>query len=267
MKVAILGCGPAGMIAAHSLESNDVLRDNIDIFDKDPSPNPIQGAQFLHKPIVHDHINGEAPDGIIHVAKIGTKECYAEKVYGDSTIMTSFGSSAAVIPAWSLDRVYERLWEEFNHRIEELEINPDVLREDIIPHYDLVLSSIPPDTYCTNPAHDFHAVEIMISDPVDTIEIENFILYNGRSGDLWYRASNIFGHSWFEYGTDYMRNHDGRSIVDWSNRIGYKPTGTTCDCLVGPKFSRIGRFGRWDRSVLLHNVPDQVNHLIARATA
>src|SRR5262245_15995908 len=83
IRVVVLGCGPAGLLAAHaaSLYGCDVRILSI------RQPSIISGAQFLH-----EHIPGVTGDidGHVLFMKAGTAGGYAKKVYGNSRIPTSW---------------------------------------------------------------------------------------------------------------------------------------------------------------------------------
>lgn len=280
-RYLILGSGPAALIAARTLKYNGVDDDHIRILSQDKKPSEIRGAQFLHRPIFGGE---EKPDAVVSVARLGSAPGYAKKVYGDERMPTSFTNGEVEIDAWSLVRSYERLWEEFFPSIEEMTIEVRAFRELVeSEEYDEIISTIPPQSYCSNPVHEFKAVSILLSDePLDDLIAENVILYSGRPEDSWYRMSNLFGEQGIEFGSegesfasDNINDMPQSELVDdimsaiWTRksiRIGRKPMGTTCDCGFNPEgkpnLLRVGRFGAWDRKVLLHQVQSQVASIL-----
>lgn len=105
-EVAIIGCGPAGLLAAHAAVLCDyaptVLAARVE-------PSPTAPAVFIHRPIP-DLCSAE-PDAVVRFVKRGTSHGYAQKVYGDPEHPTSwekFGAEA--MPAWALAPVYGELW-------------------------------------------------------------------------------------------------------------------------------------------------------------
>ena len=66
------------------------------------------------------------------------------------------------------------------------------------------------------------------------------MVYNGDPLWTWYRASLIDGHAALES----TKPFSGA----WS---GVKPLATTCDCY--RQIKRVGRFGRWQKGVLVHH--------------
>lgn len=272
-KVLILGCGPAGLIAARTLEQNGLDTDQFDIVADEAQPSRIGGAQFLHRPLF-----GETePDAMISVAKIGDSYGYAEKVYGKSGEVTSFDRlplhRSDEVEAWSLIKAYERLWEDYRPGIHERHIDDEAFAEYLNGgEYTEIISTIPPSSYCHNPVHDFESVPILIAQsPMDEFPADNFVLYSGRLDDAWYRISCIFGEESLEFGSggDPQVTEDMRAEANRLNPdhivTGMKPTRTTCDCGFGhphTKLLRVGRFGSWDRRVLLHQVPSQVASIL-----
>jgi hypothetical protein len=269
----IIGCGPAALIAAHTLEQKWVDPALIRIISKEREPSKIGGAQFLHRPIF-----GETePDAQISMMKMGTGLGYAEKVYGNASIGTSFDrmvlEPSEEIEAWSLQAAYTKLWEEYEDRIEIQHVDDEVFAELLdSEEYGQIICTIPPEAYCSHPEHVFEKVPILIGvDPMDEIQADNFVIYNGRLDDAWCRYSAVFGQVSYEFGSeggklDYKQMEElaGPFLFDTHLR-GVKPTKTDCDCGYGhptTKLLRVGRFGMWDRKRLLHQVPSQVAEVL-----
>ncbi|HEY7420289.1 MAG TPA: hypothetical protein VH593_34240, partial [Ktedonobacteraceae bacterium] len=83
IRAVVLGCGPAGLLAAHACSLNGA---DVRIFSL-KRPSYISGAQYLHQAI--PGLSG-APDGDIMITKVGTREGYAKKVYGNANKATSW---------------------------------------------------------------------------------------------------------------------------------------------------------------------------------
>jgi hypothetical protein len=264
MRIAILGNGPAGLIAAHTLlTSVDGLgKDDIDIFDIKSEPSSIGGAQYLHRSILEPD---SQPDGYVSFVQIGSPSIYARKVYGSPHVPTSWDHYSGDVPAWSLASQYERLFTAWKRRM-KLAAFDCVRLEELVESlaYDQVYSSIPAPHICKRPdLHAFGRAVITIREiPEEPYQPNNIVIYSGREEDEWYRASQIFGHRWLEYGGGSHPFKPGEQ----SAFTGFKPLATTCDCF--PEVERIGRYGTWERKLLLTDVPDQVRAaLAARALA
>lgn len=236
--VAILGCGPTAMIAAHAVKLSG--RQPV-MFSKEKAMSPIPGAVYLHSPIA-DLVDVFNPEGRVIFRKIGDRTHYARKVYGDPDAHVSwlkFGDGEER-PAWSLQKAYEKLWEKYEHLIIEQSISaPDLSAMTV--DYPLVISSIPAAEICERPyRHYFPRRPIWITDEAQEGCCENEIIYNGDPYDQWCRTSILFG----EHSTEYPSEYPGA-------REGYKVMDTNCDC--HPSVLRVGRFGKWQRGVLTHH--------------
>jgi hypothetical protein len=258
MKAAVLGYGPAGLIAAKTLVDEGIDVDVIGAGGK----SVIGGAQYLHAPILNaEHVTD--PEGLIEFIKIGDRDGYAQKIYPDASIDVSWDHYEGSQPAWALGPVYDLLWKHFEHQLVHDIFNGMSLSMLLeTGKYDIVFSSIPAHALCLFPSsHGFPRVNIKLVNH-GVIKADNVVLYSGRPGDQWYRTSKIFGEEWTEFGSQsdavvmYADEEDGGHRIAEVHQ-GFKPLGTNCDC--HPDVVRIGRFGLWDRKILLHHVPEQVH--------
>src|SRR5215470_19138644 len=97
MKVAVLGCGPAGLMAAYACTVEGLTPH---IYSK-PNKSIIIGAQYLHLPI--PNITLPEPEVEIKYVKVGTPEGYARKVYGNEAAPTSWDRfSEGLHKGWGL---------------------------------------------------------------------------------------------------------------------------------------------------------------------
>lgn len=242
------------MIAAHTLIEAGADRNEIDIISKEKCKSTIGGAQFLHEPIFKD----DEPDAEISIVHIGEGAGYATKVYGHPEIETSWDDHDTVQIAWGLQSTYERLWERLEDRI-LVEVADWIDGEEaaaISEHYATVVSTIPAECICTNPDHSFPSTKFFMFPCVPSPVPLNVIMYSGRMNEeTWHRQSNIMGYSWREYP---WSEHDRVEEIGGEPLYGAKPMGTNCDCAQKLGIVKAGRFGAWDKKVLLHDVPKQV---------
>lgn len=274
MKVAVLGCGPAGLLATHA-----AVQEGCEVEIIAPgSPSKIAGAQYIHSAIPDATEPGDIE--MVTYAKVGTKEGYARKVYGTEDAPVSWDIfGIGEYPAWPMERVYERLWQ----RYLEDEVHPVVHIPASIngqwvhlnaSKYDLILSSIPVNSMCLRPDHMFKGQKVYIGE-VPIIGVRNLVVYNGREDEPWYRASNLFGHASMEISAaaweHEMELGDGPTYSQHTGPAytlmkGIKPIHTNCDChLHHPNYKRIGRFGTWSKGVLVsHAYRDALNTIAAR---
>jgi hypothetical protein len=262
--VAVLGCGPAGLLAAHAAEQ---LGFYVRIYSK-KRKSDIGGAQYLHDAI--PGLTSERPDGELNYVKWGSREGYAARTYGSPEAPCSWDLfPTGLCPAWSLRRIYDQLWERFESDIFDQTINAKSVHDlegngwiviNSIPlmqlcekQSDLLLGGFPPG-HPEQTAHQFPAQRIWLAN-IDMRDgalgtPDNTIIYNGASvesifSNPWYRVSRVFGQVWTEW-SDHHPPREGGPAVE-----GFKPLHTDCDC--HPDVIRVGRFGQWKKGVLVHH--------------
>lgn len=232
-EVAIIGCGPAGLLAAHAVTLAGL---EPVVFSKDAEPSPRAAATFLHRAI--PELTRDFPDDYIRFIKRGDAHGYAQKVYGDPEAPTSwakFGEQAQ--PAWQLSPVYADLWDRYGGEVRECEITARravALAED----FPAVINTAPAPAICFGDC-DFPSRQIWIREGAEIGTPRNSMVYSGSPLDAWYRSSDLFGVESAEYG------HFVRDA-----RRGMKVLPTNCRC--HPTIIRAGRWGTWRPGVLLH---------------
>lgn len=137
MDIAILGCGPAGLLTALAVEERGFNPVIYSIAKKSIMP----GAQFLHEYIdgasqPEDHLS-------IDFRKKGTKEGYATKVYGSPDASCSWDDfPSGAVEAWSLAGAYDRLWARYGDQVIDVEITERLL-DGIEQRFALAFSTVP----------------------------------------------------------------------------------------------------------------------------
>lgn len=234
--VAILGCGPAGLLAAHAAYE---AGESVTIYSK-KKPSPIGGAQFLHRAI--PGLTSDNPDGLVNFLHVGDPAVYAEKVYGDPKAETSWGSYAdGHHEIWNMHQAYQKLWRRYEHLIIEWEVTPEFVK-GLLDSFDIVMSAIPLRGICVR-QHSFESQRVYISSKASFPgSVENLIIYNGSPKTPWYRSSLIFGHG----GTEWTVLPPEREFT----KI-HKPLRTDCTCWSG--LYRLGRYGAWKKNLLTHH--------------
>lgn len=244
MKVAVLGCGPAGLLAAHAATE---LECEVDIYSQ-KQMSQIGGAQYLHEAI--PGITDEAPATKLSYVKIGDSRGYAEKVYGSPFAPTSWTAfPEGEYPAWSTQQAYRALWSLYSSRIRECFVTPDQPPR-LAAEYDFVLSTIPVLSTCkVRHEHKFTSQAVVLYPQAMAYGVDDLIIYNGRESDTWYRSSKIFGYGWTEWSVascPEVVRHQASAVS------GIKPIDTDCSCHFGlGNFHRLGRFGQWRKAVLI----------------
>lgn len=234
MKVAILGCGPAGLMAAHAVHG---LGHEPVIFSK-KSQSAIGGAQYLHKPL--PAVTSNTPDGKVNFVKYGHEKGYAKKVYGDPYVPTSWHDyDEGYHDIWNLRKAYERLWKKYDKNIHDIKLDADTVK-DIQQEYGTVLSTVPLVAICGNPTHTFDCQDVWIIYGKAVEGGEDRIIYDGTGDFPWYRWSYIFGWKGIEYS----------QMVPGGMHLR-KPLRNTCNC--HRDVLRLGRYGCWTKGVLTHH--------------
>lgn len=250
-KVLILGCGPAGLMAAAAAES---LGMEPTIVSK-KRKSEMYGAQYLHEPIP-DYSPDRGFD--VKYLLVGSSDDYRRKVYGDARTTVSPDELAEDHEGWDIRSTYDNLWGRFQDRITNTPFNggADVtffvakaLESEEFAHY---ISTVPAPLLCTNAAHVFPSQKVWaIGDapergvfcPITTADL-NTVICSGSPDNSWYRTANILGYRTAEWPENRRPPIEGLAQVS-------KPIKTNCDCL--PMVHRLGRYGKWEKGVLSHS--------------
>jgi hypothetical protein len=253
--IVIIGAGPAGLMAAHAV----VEAGHNPYIIAPVKKSKIFGAMFLHRAI--PGITPDEPEMKIHVKKRGTREGYADKVYGDPTHPVSWDKfQKGSIPAWSLERAYFKLWAMYSGFIHPGEVKHWETRR-LTDNYPLVFCTAPKPILCRG-NHEFRGQSIWViveqADNTGWYEME----YNGQEIQGWYRYSKINGYHAWEYSgepgkgeLEIQASIKGREVV-----TGLKPLGNDCDC--HPDLWTLGRFGKWQKDVLTHHAYEEATRAL-----
>lgn len=265
MKVGILGCGPAGLIAAHAAVQTG---HEVQIFSK-RRKSEMFGAQYLHAPIPG---MTDLPPVEVDYRWMGSYEGYRRKVYGNLDVERMTGVKVSPEDfggkhlAWDIRRTYDNLWSEYSDYVTDVEqISGRWVNEMLESgRYDLVISTIPAPALCwpapDGNVHFFNSQDIyalgdapergIFAKDVFTV-VPNTILCNGEENPSWYRAARVFGYTTIEWPST-----AGRPAPPFAGvtKVG-KPLNTNCDCF--PSVLRLGRFGQWQKGVLVNHVWEQ----------
>lgn len=250
-RAAILGCGPAGIFAAHALVQSEW---EVSIFSKHRKSHMF-GAQYLHQPIPGLSV---APSQTIHYRLEGGVQQYAEKVYEGKLSARSVSPAYLSGPAeaWDIREAYNRGWSNYYHLVVNMHVEPSVIRS-LCQSFDLVVSTIPAPAVCGDLSgkHEFYSQRIWaIGDAPERgiyapVRTEPWtVRCNGEKEPRWYRASNVFGYNTVEWPGPKAPPVENIAAVD-------KPISTNCDCWSDlGNFVRGGRFGVWRKGVLSHEI-------------
>jgi hypothetical protein len=267
-RAAILGCGPAGLFAAHALVQRGW---SVKVFSK-KRRSEMFGAQYLHRPI--DGLTVSDPVEVEYRLLGGTVEEYREKIYGPNPVKTSVEALEQTHQAWDIREAYYAAWDLYEPIIENVpDISPESLGvskwdPDASPiqprsliemtRWDAVINTIPLPLLCYSD-HQFQSAKVWaVGDapergtyapyraPLNTIQCS-------ASRDVgWYRAANVFGYVTVEW------PHSRKPPIPGLAEV-VKPISHNCNCwhFKGSKFQAFGRYGSWTKGVLSHHAYDQ----------
>ena len=248
MKVAILGCGPAGLLAAHACSS---WADEVEIYTKDAVPSYISGAQYLHSSI--PLLTSKSPFAMIKYVRFGTKEGYASKIYGSEDAPSSWDKFPDEVPAWPLQEYYDLLWDRWRKNMRELDVDEFRIK-DLAGEYDYVFSSVPLPSIM--PGGTFTTERVWISNKPSRATDPMTIVYNGFQTESWYRRSNLFGHESIECPQSAKAEELAFLGEGWV--LVRKPVACTQQQILPSNVELIGRYGRWEKGQLVDHVYKQV---------
>lgn len=251
MKVLVLGCGPAGLMAAQGVVDANIANGGlgdvqISIVSR-KVPSQLFGAQYLHRPIP-----GATPTGPITVSYQlrGNVDDYRRKVYG--SMWTGTVSPEDLMDehqAWDIRGTYRFLWSLWHGFIQDGHVDPATLTRLMGDGPDLIINSIPRPSLC-HEGHAFGSTKITAAGDAPELGIrlpfscpEGMVVCNGEENPSWYRMSRVFGHTTVEW-------PDGITVPVSTCSVVVKPTNHDCNCF--PDVKHVGRYGKWEKGVLSH---------------
>jgi hypothetical protein len=247
---AVLGCGPAGLFAAHAMVENGW---SVRVFSK-ARQSHMYGAQYLHAPVPGLTPEEEEPELVMYELR-GNASGYREKVYGSIPVKVSPEALTMRHDAWDIRAAYDMAWKLYGESVEDTLITPEWLTSGVLDEFHTVVSSVPLPILCADKdAHEFHAARIWaygdaprhgqyapFRPPVQTV------ICDGTKDTGWYRASNIHGYVTMEW--PYGKRPPLPGIAEVA-----KPIYSTCNCHTNHRwrFVKVGRYGTWSKGVLSH---------------
>jgi len=253
-RVTILGCGPAGLAAAAAVVSSG---QEAVIVSNTREPSRQYGCQYLHAPIPGYE---NAPHARVGYWLIGTAEEYRQKVYGDKWQgKVSPEDFIGEHDAWDIRWTYREMWSRLiDGGLAWIHVDEPIADGRIPPCvYDLrserIISTIPAPALCWKKEHEFRYHAIFANgSTTESPRTDNMIICDGTDQNAWYRISNVFGYKTTEWAKAPIGTRGGVMVP--------KPLVTDCDC--HPEIHRVGRYGKWQKSYLVHEVYPEVMELV-----
>ena len=259
-RVAILGAGPAGLMAAQAAYERGY---EPTIFSRPPlgdragsvAKSDLHGCQYLHAPVPNPSFAGGSGHAVAYTLR-GTSEGYRMKVYGttDSRVAVSPDEYGNAEPhmAWDLRLVYEKLWHRWEPKMRPMNITPEEVHIMLgRGAWAKVFSTVPAHALCMDPAHQFRAQSVWAMGQREGSQDFPFacppftVVCNGERDTGWYRIANVFGMTTVEWAGEKKPPIKGVVRVE-------KPLDTNCTCHQEAGLVRLGRFGKWQKGVLVH---------------
>lgn len=240
-RVAILGCGPAGLLCAWAVEQAGL--EPVIYSRKEKSSIP--GSQHLHGPV--EGITSPYPEGTIQFVRIGTAEGYAKKVYGDPKRETGWDNYLQVYPSWNVINAYEQLWDKYEAQIYDMDLGTRINTQMIVDQFGLgkVISTVPAQVLCFRPhSHKFVGTPYYIK-KLPTPEADRdheIVVYNGILSDPWYRWAILGGQCTLE---------STGPLPGTEVTAGTKAITNDCDCWEGG-IHRCGRWAEWTHGITMY---------------
>lgn len=259
-RVAILGAGPSGLLAAQAayergydpvIFSRPPLGDRLGTVAK----SELHGCQYLHAPVPSPTFAG-GPGTPVSYTLRGTSDGYREKVYGttDSRIAVSPDEYGNAEPhmAWDLRYVYAKLWARWEPHMRPMHVTAEEVQIALRSGaWARVLSTVPAPSLCYDVAHKFSSQGIWAMGQREGSQDFPFacppftVVCNGERSTGFYRIANVFGMTTVEW-------PDGRKPPIKGVVRVEKPLDTDCTCHAKEGLVRLGRFGKWQKGVLVH---------------
>lgn len=251
-SVAILGCGPAGLMAAHAAALSGW---NFHIYSKRVK-SPLYGAQYLHQAIPELPCDGPS---LVSYRLNGTPQQYRRKVYGETWDgTTSPEDFMDEHYAWDLRAAYEYMWNVYGGEIEHFELSTIRYPNVVFALYDAVISTVPRTIWDDRNEH-FERSYVWALGDTELPRVEHSyrpepfsVQCDGRPHVQWYRVSNIFGYCTMEWPQWWNQPYASVTPPVPGASLVTKPLRYT-GC-AAQDFTHLGRYAQWEKGVLTSDV-------------
>lgn len=254
-RIAVLGIGPSGLaVAVAALKAGYP----VDLYTKRFVKSQLFGCQYLHAPIEGYTIGSPV---IVDYRLVGSIADYRRKVYGDRwSGSVSPGDFEEQHNAWDIRDTYDRMWDvimgSYDVRVIKADLDALSFSNTVNPNsYLQIISTIPAWHLCGYEGHKFRSRTVWAAGSREAVEPARKaeIICDGTEGVSWYRSAEVFGYRTTEWATNPAEDETNAVRVE-------KPLSTNCDCF--PHIIRMGRYGRYAKGILVHQVYEQATYLM-----
>lgn len=233
-KIAILGNGVSGILAAKALKDSGIKE--FDIITKQNGTPKIRGFFLLH-----DNCNFGGMEKVsFKVEQLGEEKVYKDKLSYGKSISSSWkrGLESYFIVGYNPYPSIIQEWYDNKHRVVNYQICPGDLKL-LFYDYDWVISTIPPNSLYEN--CDLGYFKIWVKDePADG---ENYYArYFGTKDTDKTRESQLWGRKSIEYA---IKKEGAREVI--------KPV-IAHNLPKNDNLTLVGRKGQWNKNILAHQV-------------
>lgn len=246
----VFGGGPSGLMAAWAATQAGYAVDAILDAQARPPDGTTSGVYYLHAAC-----DLPIPSQEVWVTSSGTKQQYAQKVYGDPKAPCSFPATPHSVTAHDGMAAMRYLWHTFRGKVERARVEHlDHMAH--LAHGKLAINTIPLNVLTG--VDYLHSTAYCLV--LETDAEGAFVHYAGAPGLPYYRHSVVFGTEAYEYPADKAERvlwEEQRRRFAWAHPVvKVEPDRRAMDAIVRmpPNIMFTGRYGAWSKRTLTHNV-------------